>query len=267
MIHSDTHINSTVGLCYPGYELDDGNAVQLSKFQRFLWTSWNETLDKIDKIRQGELITAFNGDLCEGDIHKRSGQIITRNKADIVGMTTKVIEPVCQSSDKVYFGKGTPAHSGGNAELETLVAKNFDNTVKDKDTGSSTWWHLPLQLEKVRFDIMHHPRSNGGGRPMNSQGAVDRLAADTLFMYANNGDTPPDFVIRSHIHHHLDSHDAFRTRAIITPAWSLLTEYGYRIGLSMQADFGCIVIIVDGDQAQVIPLLHKMKGKKWQTIM
>jgi len=262
LVISDTHINSTVGLALPGFTFDDGQAKKLSRLQRKIWRNWEDSLVKAEKLKQGELIVVFNGDTVETDSKKRTSQLMTTNEVDVGAMAKKVFEPVCQMADKTYWVRGTPAHGGNSSKFETAVADNFDNTVKDPDTGSSTWWWLPLQIEKVKFDIMHHPKSSGIGRMIYSQGVVDRLATDTMIEYS--GEELPDVVIRSHIHVHLDSHDAFKVRAITTPAWSLLTEYGYRKGISHQSEIGSLLFLVDGDQIEKRELTYEIVRKKWQ---
>jgi hypothetical protein len=136
----------------------------------------------------------------------------------------------------------------------------------NEETGNYSWQWLPLNLDGVRMDIMHHPKGGGGGRPMNSQGGIDRIASDTLFQYANDGETPPHLVIRSHLHGYRDSRDAFRTRAIITPAMSLLTSYVYRIGINVSQPVGAVLIFCESGSYKVVPMLYPVRKASWQVI-
>jgi hypothetical protein len=40
LVISDTHINSTVALCKPSVQLDDGQEVKISRAQRWFWENW-----------------------------------------------------------------------------------------------------------------------------------------------------------------------------------------------------------------------------------
>jgi hypothetical protein len=101
---------------------------------------------------------------------------------------------------------------------------------------------------------------------MNSQSGIDRIASDTLFMYANDGQVPPHLVIRSHLHGYKDSRDAFRTRAIITPAMSLLTGFTHRIGINMSEPIGAILIHCHEGKYHVEPLTYPVRKPTWEIL-
>jgi hypothetical protein len=166
----------------------------------------------------------------------------------------------------VYTVRGTAAHVGEQAKAEEAFASNFDNTIRNPETDNASWWHLPLEMDGVRMDIAHHPKGAGSGRPMNSQSGIDRIASDTLFNYANDGEVPPHLVIRSHLHGYRDSRDAFRTRAIITPAMCMLTSYTYRLGINIANPIGAILIYCDAGKYHVEPLTYPVRKPEWQTI-
>ena len=207
----------------------------------------------------------INGDAVEADAKSRSVQLISKNDADILKIATETWEPFFDMCNGVYVTRGTEAHVGLNAKFEEMLAGNFTNTMRDEETGRASWWYLPLELDGVKMDICHHPRA-GSGRPMNSQAGVDRIASDTLFNYANDGQVPPHLVIRSHLHGYRDSRDAFRTRAIITPAMSLLTAFTYRIGINWSGDVGAILIYCDAGRYHVEPLLYPVRKPTWQIL-
>jgi hypothetical protein len=193
--------------------------------------------------------------------------LISKNKSEIIEIAREVFEPFFQMCEGVYVTRGTQAHTGLQAEYEELFASNFDNTIRNPETNRFTWWHLPLILDGVRIDACHHPRGGGGGaRPQNSQSGVDRIAADTLFFYANNREAPPHLVIRSHLHGYRDSYDAFATRAIITPPMSLLTPYPRRLGINFSEDVGAVLIYCDNSEYFVEPLKYPVRKPEWQTI-
>lgn len=91
----DTHINSTVALCTPKVQLDDGGTYHASRGQRWLWDMWLEYIawakDMTDGYKRAVLI---NGDLAELDTKRRSNQIITANKATIQATIRDVLDPL-----------------------------------------------------------------------------------------------------------------------------------------------------------------------------
>lgn len=265
VIISDAHCNSTVGLSKPLIQLDDGDQVSASTVRRWLFHTFEDILEQVEKRHNGEIIGVLNGDIVETDAKDRTLQVITKNQEEAIEIATDVFEPFFEMCKGVYVIRGTEAHVGKSAQAEEAFAANFDNTIRNPETNRASWWHLPLELDGVRLDICHHPRA-GSGRPMNSQSGVDRIASDTLFNYANDGDVPPHLVIRSHLHGYRDSHDAFRTRAIITPPMSLLTSYGYRIGVNVSNPVGAIIIFCDDGWYHVEPLLYPVRKTEWQTL-
>jgi len=264
---SDTHTNSIVGLSKPEIKLDDGSVVSSSIPRRWLFWTFNEILLEIDKRKKGELYGLLNGDAIELDAKKRNPtELITQNQERAVEMGVEVFEPFFQMCTGVYVMRGTQAHTGEQAQAEEALAQNFDNTIRNDETGRASWWHLPLVFDGVLMDICHHPRGGGTGRPMNSQNGIDRIASDTLFLYANNGDVAPHLVVRSHLHGYRDSGNAFRTRAIITPAMSLLTSFTHRIGINFSEDVGVVLIHCHNGEYEIEPLKYPVRRTQWQIL-
>ena len=264
-IFSDGHTNSHVGLAMPKVRLDNGDDVQAGELRKFIYRTYMDILEDVEKKKKGALYSVLNGDMGEGDYKERTTSLITRDKTLILGYMNDVYDPIFQTSKGVWVVRGTEAHVGCNGELEEGMARNFKNAIKDEDTAS--WRSLFLNFEGVTMDIMHHPASNGGGRPMNRGNTVDRLAADTMFMYANAGDVPPQLVIRSHLHGYMNSYDRFRTRGIITPPLSLLTPYNFRSGINRENSLGCLLIYCHNGEYEIDDtLIRKARKPKWQSV-
>jgi hypothetical protein len=269
LIVSDTHSNSTVGLAKPSIQLDDGDKVSASIPRRWLFHTFEDILDRTKKRAieyRSELYGLINGDAVELDSKDRSLQVITRNQTEAVKTASEVFEPMFAMCRGVYVMRGTEAHVGKQAQAEEALAQNFTNTIRNEETGNYSRDWLQLEFDGVRMDICHHPKGAGSGRPMNSQSGIDRIASDTLFMYANDGQVPPHLVIRSHLHGYKDSRDAFRTRAIITPAMSLLTGFTHRIGINMSEPIGAILIHCHEGKYHVEPLTYPVRKPTWEIL-
>jgi len=83
-----------------------------------------------------------------------------------------------------------------------------------------------------------------------------------MFDYANRREEPPDFIIRSHVHRWADSHDAYRSRAIITPAWTLATAHTHRIAPNSLAQIGALVI----RGREVTKIKFEPRANAWERI-
>ena len=227
IVVSDLHINSTVGLCKPNIQLDDGGTYKASKTQRWLWNCWLDLWDNKAPPYPGEHILIINGDLGELDAKSRSSQIITTNHSTIQSIVLDTIEPAINWADKIYIIRGTAAHTGNSAWLEEAIAQDLDNAIHDDNSAS--WWHLRAVCEGVRFDIAHH--ASMGNLPHTSPNAANKVAFVAQYRYAvDMRQPPPDVAIRSHNHRYADSGSNYGTFALLTGAWTTATEYAYRIG-------------------------------------
>lgn len=225
VIVSDLHINSTAGLCTPVVSREKGD-YHAHRPQRELWESWLDFCSKA-QAAPGRKVAIINGDIGELDAKRRTYELITPNKAEILAMIPEVIEPLIKIVDQVYVMRGTPAHSGKGAWLEEAIGNDLTNSVKQGKVAS--WYHLRAVVEGIRFDFAHH--ASMGGLPWTAANAANKLAAKTIFQYADQYQQPsPHLVIRSHNHRTADSYNNHSTRAIFTPCWSLSTEYGFRNG-------------------------------------
>jgi len=257
LVISDTHINSTVSLCKPSVNLDDGQEVKITNAQKWFWDNYLDLLEKVDSYKPDILIV--NGDAVEGDTKQRSYQLVTRNPACIIQIASETLEPLVSKIPAVYFIRGTGAHSGKSGYYEELLAKDFDNTVQINKAYSQ--WSLNLIADKVKISIAHH--TSMSGIPWTKPNSANALAAKVQFQYSQDGDKPPDLVLRAHVHRWADSHDAFRTRAIVTPCWTLETEHTHRIAPDSLPECGALFIECDNGKYTVDKIKYEPKGRSW----
>ena len=259
---SDLHINSTVAICTPTVNKDDGQTEHASRTQMWLWRSWLDFIRQVEIDTQGmRRVLVVNGDLGELDTQKRSIQLMTLNKATILRMVVDVLEPALSIADKALIMRGTSAHTGKSSWLEEATAKDLDGVMPQAEDIFSHW-HYRGVCEGVRLDIAHHV--NAGGLPWNKGNAANKLAARTLWQYKVQRDAlAPHLVVRSHNHQYSSSGDNFETTAVLTPAWTVLTEYGYRIGLeNVISDIGGVVIFCDDGKWEIKKYLFQPKEAK-----
>lgn len=209
----------------------------------------------------------FNGDITELDTLRRSTQIMTPNKSTILDITLETIEHLTGFVDASYFIKGTSAHTGKSSWSEEAIAGHIPNTVKTPE-GKNSWWHYQGVASDVRVDIVHH--ANMGLSPKTRKNAANNKATDILLLMADRGEKPPDLAIRAHNHTYATSGDNYRCMVDYLPAWTLLTEFGFRLGLELHlADIGGIVYLCeDGEITKHKIIYHPPdEGKIWRATM
>lgn len=230
-IVGDLHCNSTVALCPPSIALDDGGTYQASREQRWIWRQWRTYWEAVCEKRQqagGRLIVILNGELGDNNYHPTT-QLVTRNPADMMRLSVEVLKPMLElEPDAIFVTRGTEAHTGVSSHLDELIARDIGATpCNDKN---ASYQNIRAEADGVRFDVAHHPPGGVGRVPWAGNNYAGKLAAMASFNAAERDERPPHLLIRGHVHRPGDSYDAYRTRAIVHPAWQLMGSYGYRIG-------------------------------------
>jgi hypothetical protein len=252
-VTSDQHCGSTVALCPPRIELDDGGIYEASKAQQWLFGHWGAFWERVSRLRDdyhADLYTVFNGDLTEG-YHHGTTQILTANPTAQAAVVDEVMRvPLALGPDKMFFVRGTEAHVGKSAAYEERIAlglqKDGRNVIGDADRGTASHWSLNMLVQERLLNFEHHGRM--GQRPWTKPNIVANYAAEIFYEYASRGDRHPDLAFRSHLHRYVDTYDQHPVRVIQTPAWQLATAFTYRLSTPALADIGGIIAIVrDGE--------------------
>lgn len=263
---SDMHINSTVALCPDEVELPDGGAYQPSNGQKWINRCWRDYLDQVRSKRRGQTIGIVNGDAIETDAKDRSTQTISRNKDTILSMGADVLDPFAKQCDALMFTAGTDAHGGKGAEFEAALADDFE-PIRCAETGRAVWYSIDLTIEGLHILISHHP-AGGAGKAQTRQNLVNRIATDSIFNCAQNNIPQYDLIIHSHLHQYIDSYNAYRTRVIITPAWTFAPDYLFRSGKAPQAiaDIGGVNVYCDRGKLEIEPIRYQPEARKSWTL-
>lgn len=269
-IVSDVHAGSSVALCPPRIELDDGGFFESSKPQRWLWDGWNAFWDEGDKLRnqyKAPLIAGFNGDLTEGK-HHGTTQVISDNPTAQAAVVDAIMHvPLSLNPEGIFVVRGTEAHVGKSACYEERIAiglhKDGRPVHRCEESNTASHWQLLMEVEGIRFDFAHHGRM--GTRPWTKGNVVQNLAAEIFYERAadylqsmQEDDKPPHIAVRSHLHRYFDTGSAHPVRVIQTAAWQLKTAFTYRIATENVADIGGVFFVVDDHRiVDVRPFLRK----------
>lgn len=246
---TDTHPNSHVGLyAPPGIRTDNGWNVQPNVGQLALWKSYTDYWQEVDMLAKEydcEVWTVFGGDGTDDNKHSKHG-LLSQNLADILEISIKTFEPAQAISKKLFYIRGTEAHTGGAGELEELAARQL-GAEKDPETGRSSWYSLPLEVNNVLQLYAHHPPSNST-RPWTVGNGANRSAFMLAHDYYGTEDTPPQFAVYGHVHHYENSGDNHPTQVFFSPGWCLTDAFGHRIGFSGRlSPVGGLIFIIRED--------------------
>ena len=267
---SDLHINSTVALCVPDFELDDGNKHKNSKLQDALWEAWVDAWKQVkQKARGREVVGIIGGEIADLGAKHPSLQFITRNRTDVESMAQETLIPMLDVVSKLVVLRGTEAHVDQSAQIDESIAKqiakssDWHNKVKVIRDGSRySHYYMRRYIGGRLFDLAHHVGM--GSVQRSERDAANHLAADLIMKYARWRELPPDFALRGHVHRHSDSADNFPTRAIISGAWQMHTSFSSRIGADgSKADIELIFIEPDTKNAERINYEAKREPAKY----
>ena len=258
---SDLQTNSTVALCPPVVNLDDGGTYHSSRIQRMLLNNYHDFRDRLVSAKgNGDLYLIFNGDIHDGDHHDTT-QIITRNTATMQKIAIETLEPMIKIADKCFMVRGTEAHVGKSAAMEEKLAKDLGF---QKNGDNYSWWQLIAEFRGTKFDIAHH--TSMGSTPAGRGNAANKIAVETIFEYANAGKTPPDFAIRSHVHRYSDSGNVYRTRAVILPCWQFRTAHVHKQSPGKMATIGGVYIELEENKEPVLTAVIYEPKRTEETI-
>ena len=265
----DLHSNSTVGLCPPRINLDDGGTYGASRVQRWLWSCWLDQVERVKAIEARRKVLIINGDIGELDTKRRSTQLISSNKAVIQAIVTDTIAPLVDVVTDVVIIRGTMAHTGKGGWLEESIAQDLDHAIRPgKAKSPASWYHMRGVFAGVRFDIAHHVSM--GSAPMYEKNAANRASAIALWRYmVDMQQDPPNVLLRSHNHRYADSGGNYKTFAVLLPAWTVKTEFAYRIGAENTiADIGSSLFYCSGGKYVHERLIYKAREERkvWQKL-
>ena len=178
----DLHTNSTVALCPPRVELDDGGVYLQNKQQAWLWARWLEFWQAAADLKtqhNAELVTLLNGELADDNYHNTT-QLISKHKGDQAKAALAVMEPVQQVSDRIFATRGSEAHSGLNASMDESLARAIGATPDEN--GHYARWYFRGVIDGLRIDASHHP-GTGHARPWTKGADANRLAQMVMSRY------------------------------------------------------------------------------------
>lgn len=247
IVISDTHCNSTFGLCLPeGHRLDDGGRYTPSALQQDMWLMFmdfrKEWIPRVTKGEPWDLV--INGDAVDGD-HHNTPTIISRNLQDqfrVARDTLKGIVDECRASGGSYYSvRGTEAHVGPSAQEEERLAEAL-GAIPNK-IGNFSRWRLKRTLGNHVVKFRHHI---GGGASQSYEGtALTKTQANQFADAGRWGRAVAQVDVRSHRHRY-GKWEKDGTKGhyitVVTPGWQALTPFSHRMSEPQEPEFGGILV-------------------------
>lgn len=237
----DLHTNTTVSLCPPKVDLDDGGTYHHSRPQAWIWDKWlkfwAEAAD-LKKRHKADLVVVLNGELADDNRHA-SSQLISTNPADQKRNAFAALQPALEHADRVIVLRGTEAHSGAAANMDESLARMIH---AEGEGHRASHWHWRGVIEGVTFDVAHHPPTSAR-RPWTRGAAANRIAKIVEDPYHQQGLRPPDYAVRGHTHVPEDSGNTHKTKALINASWKLTDAFAHRIAAPYPPPIGGLLLL------------------------
>lgn len=258
-VSSDLHVGSTVGLCAPNVALDDGQIVEISKAQRWLWDCWLRYWQDISTLKakyRAEVWTVFNGDLFDG-LHHGTFQLWSQNSADWKKAAVETARPATEISKHVFITRGTEVHSGNSGKLE----EEFGQVIGAVKTAGGNYSDYEWFIEAAGVKLLFRHHGSMGQLPWTFPNLINRQAV----IEGLKDEYDAQLFIQSHKHKFGDSGLNYDKRVIHTPAWQLGSSW-LKARPQLYGDIGGIAIICrDGDYEIKKYIYRAAKGEPWKA--
>ena len=258
IVISDTHCGCRLGL-YPEEPVivDDGGPYLQGPTQRFIWKHWRTFWDEwVPLVTKGEpFVVVHNGDAIDGVPHRATTPVST-NMHDQTRIGVACLTPVIEAcGGRYYHIRGTEAHVGKSSVEEERLAERL-GAIKNK-AGQHSRYELWKRVGPCLIHFAHHV-----GTTSSTHHEASAVNAELTKMYveaARWGEEPPDMVVRSHRHSHIEvripihrpgrgsAPGRHRASCIVTPAWQGKTPFAWRVARGKPPQFGGVLIRWNGE--------------------
>lgn len=231
IVVSDLHCGCQLGLCPPTVSLDAGGYYQAAPLQRKMWRWWQHFWGIwVPRVTRGEPFSVcVNGDALDGRHHRAVTQI-SQNLADQQRIAHEVLAPVRDLCDgRLYMVRGTEAHVGESGENEEDLAVLL-GAIPD-GSGRHSRFELWIKVGNGLCHIMHHIGTSTR-TAYQSSGPMGELTEEFVEA-AKARQAPPDVVVRSHRHRHIEIRiptENVYGIVFTTPGWQLKTPFTFKTG-------------------------------------
>ena len=266
VVVSDLHIGCQLGLLNPeGALLDNGGHYAPSEFQKRVWLWWREFWDVFvpDATKGEPFCVVVNGDALDGPGVRGATHQWSHNLTDQGRAALHILRPlVDRCNGMFYFVRGTEAHGGKSEQDSERLAAEL-GSIPNK-TGLFARYDLWKMVGPSLVHLTHHVAATGSMQFEST--AVHRELVDTFTEAGRWGQRPPDVVVRSHRHRHVETVIPIangRAFATTTPGWQGKTPFVWRgSGRLSEPQFGGLVIRHAHGETFVRPWVQSLERGK-----
>jgi hypothetical protein len=246
VVVSDLHVGCQLALCPPeGAKQTEGGHYQPSNFQKKLYAMWLAFWNvEVPKITDGEdYDIVVNGEFIDGKHHDSVSQW-SHNLTDQAAAAVQIMKPiVAKCKGSFYAIRGTEAHSGKSGSDDESIARQLG--AKPTKDGQFSRYELWKTLWGGLIHFNHHIGTTSSSAYEST--AVYRELVEAYVEAGRWGDRPPDVVVRSHRHRHINIEIATghgKAMSIVTPGWQGKTPFAHKVAGARQSQpqFGGIVL-------------------------
>lgn len=233
VVVSDLHVGCQYGLCgvASSVPLDGGGRYVLSAGQRKLGERWEIFWNRWvpDVTKDDPFVVVINGDMMDGRHHASTTQF-SQNLADQQAALLLTLETMkkVKGYAGLYVVRGTEAHTGPAAENEERAAQ-VAGAIPDQE-GRYARNDLWLTVGSGLCHFLHHIGTAGSNAYESS--AIMRELAEEYTEAGRWARKPPQVVVRSHRHRHLEIRVPTENGygiCFCTPGWQLKTPFAWKI--------------------------------------
>jgi hypothetical protein len=234
----------------------------LNKGQEWLLGVFNQRfipeLKHIIKKLKPKLVHGLTGgDMGDMDAKGRSAQYWSKKATVITENAIEVITPFIELLDCFHAVRGTKSHT--NAELDSSIAKNFDNCEG-----------VGYEARYILDDVYCIARHKGKNRSVRAdENLLNGLRSDIIKRHAAQKTRIPDISYRHHFHWFGTTPEYKPFRVIQVPSWQLPYDHDYVAEIDAVGGTayvgGVVSVIQKGKLVEVIDLLYTYpKEKPWE---
>ncbi len=231
VVVSDLHCGCQLGLCpADGVQLDEGGFYRPGSLQTKVGDMWDHFWKVwIPKACHNEpFAVVVNGDSLDGSHHGAVHQI-SHNLSDQAKIAYELLAPIVEACQgRFYMVRGTEAHVGPSGQQEEELADKL-GAIPD-ESGRHARYELWAEVGKGLVHVMHHVGTTGTTHYEST--AILKELAESYTEAGRWRLRPPDVVVRSHRHRHIEVRvptDLGYGISFSTAGWQLKTPFTYKI--------------------------------------
>jgi len=250
LVLSDLHCGHNQGLTPDHWQRRVSSEDENIITQKACWKWFCEAIESIDDDIDACVV---NGDAIDGKAQRNYGtELITTDRFQQIEIAKDCLSVI--PTDKFFFTRGTPYHTGSAEQFEDTLAKEMEGIIKDQ-LNIEIYGKLINFKHKVGGSSIPHGRATQPAKEL----MWDKLQA------IKDDDRHAHVMVRSHRHYYIKFEDSSGV-SVVTPALQWNSRYG-RQQCSGIIDYGFLLIrVYENGRIEIDPVLASLDEVKKEII-